>query len=107
MKKHVMLGVKDEYGLCCILRCLLPFDQLSAEDVQSDDFVHDSTNWNGCDRIERTLGILQTEPTGRRIMLNPPVIFCGVDHDMGHEYSWGFTVDEIWELKEDIRETND
>lgn len=104
MKKHTMLGVKDGFKLCCILKCLLPFDQLSDEDVQADDFIHESTNWNGCDRIERTLDLLKAELTGRGIALPHPIIFYGVDHDMGHEYRWQFTVDEIWEIKEERHE---
>ena len=49
MTKHTMLGVNGNY--CCILHCLLPFDELDLDKLESSDFTCDSTNWNGRDTI--------------------------------------------------------
>ena len=44
MNKHTMLGVNGNY--CCILHCLLPFDELDLDKLESSDFTHKSTNWS-------------------------------------------------------------
>lgn len=98
MKKHTMLGVNE--NKCCILECLIGFNNLDINDLTEDDFVHNSTNWNGCDEIERTLTLKGYKPTGHRIALKEPVIFRGSDSDCGNQYPWRFDVNEIWELEE-------
>lgn len=100
MKKHTMLGVNSNTQSCCKLTCLVSFDNLIPEELEENDFVHEATNWNGQDDIDRTLGILNMKQTGKKIVLSKPLQFTGVDHDMGHIYSWRFVVDEIHELVE-------
>lgn len=97
MKKHIMLG-DDSKGNCCILECLLPFDQLIPDEIESSDFKHDATNWGGCDDMKRTLSIKHLTLTGRVIHLNNPIWFCGTDTDMGHSYNWYFNVIDIYEV---------
>lgn len=65
MKHHIFLGIHESRKTACILTCLLPFDQLDANDLSSQDFRHDSTNWNGCDDISRTLKLRNLRLTGR------------------------------------------
>lgn len=96
MEKHIMLGVNGVN--CCILTCLLPFDQLDLPTIASSDFVHDATDWCGCDRIERTMDIHGLKLTGKKIVLEKPIHFRGSDSDHGHEYPWVFTVREIHEV---------
>ena len=105
MKKHIFLGVNSARNTCCILKCLLPFDMLIPSEVEASDFSHSSTNWNGCDSIERTLELENKELTGRKIKLSKPIRFYGVDDDMGHSYSWEVNIDEIHELA-DKKEEN-
>lgn len=103
MKKHFMLGIsnlgKEKY--CCILRCLLSFDKLDVSQIEASDFQHDSTNWGGCDKLNRTIEIGKFELTGNSIHLNSPITFCGADDDMGHRYPWSFEVTDIYEIKEE------
>lgn len=96
MKKHIMLGVN---GInCCILTCLLPFDQLDPSAIEASDFFHDATNWCGCDRIERTLKERSLKLTGKKIVLEKPIHFRGSDSDCGHKYPWMFSAREIHEV---------
>ena len=84
MKHHIFLGIHESRKTTCILTCLLPFDQLDANDLSSQDFRHHSTNWNGSDDISRTLKLSNLRLTGREIILPKPIVFRGVDPDMGH-----------------------
>lgn len=99
MIKYKMLGVNGNGTKCCILNCLLPYSKLDFEHLEVSDFKHDSTNWCGCDDISRTIQLEQFELTGNSVKLKEPLVFRGVDYDMGHEYPWTFTVREICEIK--------
>lgn len=99
MKKHLMLGVNSKTQMCCTLECLLPFEQLDEQNLEEKDFAHGATNWCGQDEIKRTLVIHGAKETGRVIKLDRPLVYSGIDHDMGHEYPWRFHVDEIRELE--------
>lgn len=92
-----MLGVNK--NKCCILTCLIPFNNLIPDEIEVSDFNHDCTNWNGCDDIERTLRFIETKQTGNVIVLDNPIVFRGVDNDWGHSYEWLFEVKEIHELE--------
>ena len=100
MRKDIMLGVNSKSDRCCKLFCIIPFDNLVPSDIEADDFIHDSTNWCGQDEIKRTLGIIKMKQTGKKIVLDEPIVFRGRDYDMGHVYAWQFEVDEIHELEE-------
>ena len=96
MKKYMMLGVN---GLrCCILSCLIPFNNLIPDEIEASDFNHRSTNWCGYDYIGRTLDMIEMKQTGNVIVLDNPIVFQGQDYDWGHSYEWLFTVNEIHEL---------
>lgn len=99
MKHHIFLGIHESRKTACILTCLLPFDQLDANDLSSQDFRHDSTNWNGCDDISRTLKLRNLRLTGREIILPKPIVFRDVDPDMGHHYNWTYPVSIIAETE--------
>lgn len=106
MKKHKYIGyigadnAGTKYG--CILKSPYTLDEFLKEGkVEQDDFIHDATNWNGLDEIERTLELEHLELTGRGLQLVDGVLaFSGEDHDMWHIYPWKVTVKEIWEVKE-------
>ena len=97
MKKHIMLGVNN--NKCCILKCLLPFDALISNKIESSDFENSCSNWCGCDAIDRTLDIIKMKQTGNVIVLDNPIVFQGQDYDWGHSYEWLFEVKEIHELE--------
>lgn len=97
MKKHIMLGVKNKQ-FCCVLECLIPFSGLIQDQIEASDFNHDSTNWGGCDKIQRTIEIKKLKLTGNIITLQSPITFYGEDHDMGHTYPWSFDINEIYEV---------
>lgn len=100
MRKDIMLGVNSKSNRCCKLLCLVPFERIMSSEVEESDFIHDSTNWCGCDEIKRTLKIIKMKQTGKKIVLDKPIVFHGSDYDMGHVYPWQFEVDEIHELEE-------
>lgn len=100
MKKYITLGVNSKSNRCCILLCIVPFNNLVPSELEADDFIHDATNWCGQDEIKRTLGIIEMKQTGKKIVLNKPIVFYGNDDDWGRAYPWQFEVDEIHELKE-------
>lgn len=101
MKKYMMLGVNSNNNKCCELTCLLPFSSLIPSELETSDFIHNATNWGGCDKVERTLDILRMKPTGNKYILVDPIRFHGSDYDCGMSNPWCFKVDEIWELEND------
>ena len=98
MKHYSYLGVNG--NKCCILNTLVSFSTLkeAVNVLEARDFLHSSTNWNGCDDIERTIELKKIILTGEKLILKTPIIFHGIDYDMGHSYNWHFTVKEIWEV---------
>lgn len=100
MKKNIMLGVNSKSNRCCKLFCIVPFNNLIPSEIESDDFIHDATNWCGQDEIKRTLKLIKMKQTGNIIVLDKPIVFHGYDYDWGREYLWHFEVDEIHELEE-------
>ena len=101
MKKYLMLGVNSNNNKCCELKCLLPFSALIPKELEASDFIHNATNWGGCDDISRTLDIHRMKPTGSKYVLVDPIRFHGCDYDCGMSTSWCFKVDEIWEIEEE------
>lgn len=101
MRKNMMLGVNSKSNRCCKLLCLVPFEKIVSSEVEVTDFIHDATNWCGNDEIKRTLKLIKMKQTGKKIVLDKPIVFHGSDYDWGREYPWQFEVDEIHELEED------
>lgn len=98
MKKHTMLGVNGDD--CCLLLCLLKYEDLDFEDLAASDFIHSCTNWSGCDKIKRTLELRKLSLTGNYTELEKPLVFTGSDIDWGKYYPWEFKVKEIFEVQE-------
>ena len=64
-------------------------------DLDESDFIHDSTNWGGCDETKRTLEIENLEVVGKPLFLPHSLVFSGYDYDHGHKYEWEFVVTKI------------
>lgn len=99
MKKNTYIGLDKNGKHCCLLYSHLSYDVINNNlaDLEEDDFVHDCTNWCGCDEVDRTLHAKNLSLTGRKIYLPHNLDFCGYDDDMGHRYSWEFSVSCIAE----------
>ena len=102
MKKNTFLGLDGSGEYCCLLYSHLSYDVISNNlaDLEEDDFTHDSTNWNGCDEVTRTIGIKNLSLTGRKLYLPHTLVFSGEDDDMGHSYGWVFRVSCIAETND-------
>lgn len=98
MTKYAMLGVNDQ-NRCCILNCLVPFEQLKPDQIEKEDFEYSATNWGGNDDIDRTLSISNLSVTGNSIELKEPICVEGIDYDCGHQYPWEFEFSKIYETK--------
>lgn len=99
MKKTRFIGFDKTGNYCCLLKSPLSFEQIKDNlyDLEVDDFIHRSTNWNGCDSLERILTFQGLRLTGRSVDLPQELVFEGEDHDMGHSYQWSFSVTRIAE----------
>lgn len=97
MNKNVFLGLDKSGKYCCLLKTLASMEMIknNLAELDESDFVHDSTNWNGCDETERTLEIKNLEIVGKPLFLPHALIFSGYDYDHGHEYQWEFAVTKI------------
>ncbi len=101
MKKQVFLGIDKNQERCCLLYSLVDFNFLKSHknDLESNDFTHASTNWCGCDKIERTMEIKNFKKIVKWFELPQPLVFSGSDYDYGNSYSWEFSVKYIAEVK--------
>ena len=101
MRKHVYVGLRG--NMACMLESIADFDYLESHsaELEESDFVHSSTNWHGCDTLERLLSLNNLHVTGRALMPGRPLVFCGVDYDHGHEDGWSFRVNMIHEAYRD------
>ena len=99
MKSYPMLGVNSKSNDFCKLLSLIPFDNLTSSNIEAEDFLHDSSSWCGLDRIKTTLKIMKMKQTGKKIVLDKPIVFHGSDYNWGRETRWSFEVNEIHELE--------
>lgn len=109
MKEYTYLG-RTRNGACCILKSLLPKNEIIANalELKPRHFVHSSTNWGGCDDFDRVCEKKHLKATGEELDLSKnPLTFKGVDHDMGHEYSWQISVERIAFCEEDEQGVRD
>lgn len=94
-KKLVAIGVNRKTQKCTCIYCCATFEQLKENYALYDKEYH-STNWAGCDDIERTLEINNIKLTGNEFAQYEEI--KGVDHDWGHIYDWCFTFDTVREV---------
>lgn len=103
IKEYTYLG-RTRNGACCILKSTLPKNEIivNALELKPIHFVHSSTNWGGCDDFNRVCELKHLKITGEELDLSKnPLVFQGVDYDMGHEYSWQISVERITFCEED------
>lgn len=100
MNKNVFIGLDESGKYCCILKTLASMEMIknNLDDLEDDDFVHDSTNWLGRDETERTLEIKNLEIAGKPLFLPHALVFSGRDEDY-HGYEWEFVVTTICATK--------
>lgn len=100
MDKNLFIGFDESGKYCCLLKTLASMEMIknNLADLEEDDFVHDSTNWRGCDKTERTLKIMDLEIAGKPLFLPHALVFSGFDYD-DPEYAWEFVVTKICATK--------
>ena len=103
MKKHMYLGLDKDIRNCIVLVTPYSFSELEKdkEHITTSDFTsYYGTNWCGHDDLVRTCNILDISIKDDDVIyLDKPIVFTGVDDDMGHEYPWRFEVDSIVEVR--------
>lgn len=94
-KSVTVIGLNDNMKSACILSVEgIDWDWLqeNANIAHLINFRHKCTNWSGRDTLDSTLKKGEFSLTGEEIHLEKPIVFTGVDYDMGHEYGWVFNV---------------
>lgn len=101
MKKHTFVGITST-GKACKLDSAYDFNQLkeNTDQIERQDFIHDSSNWSGCDDVDRALKIFKVKMTSDHIHLNTPIEISGCDYDCGHSYPWSITITDIYNTEE-------
>lgn len=102
MKKIIYVGICKD-GKACILKSFACFEKIAAEinDIEASDFVHEATNWGGCDKLDRVLNMREIKLTGRSVNLPTPIKFYGIDQDTNSDFEWSIEVTELREAKEE------
>ena len=95
--KIVALGVNSKTGKCCIIKSKASYDMLK-ENYDLYKVQYDSTNWCGCDDVERTLGLRNIKLTDKSF--NHKETVRGSDYDHGHDYPWTFKFDIVYEVED-------
>lgn len=95
--RYIYIGVTTK-GKGTILESDLSPEQVvkrnDKEVLSSLSFTDHSTNWSGCDDIERICDIKNIKLVDS-IKLTKPLKFYGSDYDSGHTYNWSIQVVEI------------
>ena len=94
--KIVALGVNSETNKCCIIKSNASYKMLE-ENYDLYKVEYDSTNWCGCDKLERTLELRKIKLTGNKF--NHKETVRGTDYDCGYDYPWTFKFDKIYEVE--------
>ena len=95
--KIVALAVNSSSNRCQYIESMATFDELK-NDFALYNKNFNSTNWCGCDTVERTCREKHLLLTGREFKQS--IHNSGEDNDMGHSYYWEFNADIIREVKE-------
>lgn len=92
----VALAINTKDNKCCLIYSLANFDMLR-DNFSLYNVKFDSTNWGGCDELDRTLEKKNIELTGKYFLKSDEI--SGSDYDWGHEYPWTFKYDKIVEVR--------
>ena len=95
--KIVALGVNSKTGKCCVIKSKASYKMLK-ENYNLYKVEYDSTNWCGCDDVERTLGLRNIKLTNKSF--NHKETVRGTDYDHGHDYPWTFKFDIVYEVED-------
>ena len=95
--KIVALGVNSKTGKCCVIKSKASYKMLK-ENYDLYKVEYDSTNWCGCDDVERTLGLRKIKLTDKSF--NHKETVRGTDYDHGHDYPWTFKFDIVYEVED-------
>ena len=95
--KIVALGVNSKTGKCCVIKSKASYKMLK-ENYDLYKVEYDSTNWCGCDDVERTLGLRNIKLTDKSF--NHKETVRGTDYDHGHDYPWTFKFDIVYEVED-------
>ena len=95
--KIVALGVNSKTGKCCIIKSNASYKMLK-ENYDLYKVEYYSTNWCGCDDVERTLGLGNIKLTDKSFKHKETV--SGTDYDHGHDYPWTFKFDIVYEVED-------
>ena len=95
--KIVALGVNSKTGKCCVIKSKASYKMLK-ENYDLYKVEYDSTNWCGCDDVERTLGLRKIKLTDKSF--NHKETVSGTDYDHGHDYPWTFKFDIVYEVED-------
>ena len=95
--KIVALGVNSKTGKCCVIKSKASYKMLK-ENYDLYQVEYDSTNWCGCDDVERTLGLRKIKLTDKSF--NHKETVSGTDYDHGHDYPWTFKFDIVYEVED-------
>ena len=95
--KTVALGVNSKTGKCCVIKSKASYKMLK-ENYDLYKVEYDSTNWCGCDDVERTLGLRNIKLTDKSF--NHKETVRGTDYDHGHDYPWTFKFDIVYEVED-------
>lgn len=95
--RYMYLGITPNNKAIILESDLSPEQIVNRNDLGilfGNSFTYYSTNWGGCDDINRVCQLKKIEITDI-ILLDEPLTFYGSDYDWGHEYDWSVVVDEI------------
>ena len=88
---------------CSVLKSNLSFEELNKKEkegsLHSSDFQSCfGTDWNGIDKLERTLRLIPFRRTGRVIRTRDKLCFHGHDQDMWYVRDWTVSYDTFCEM---------
>ena len=101
MKHYHYLGCYG--GYCCVIESLIRLTEENSAEVLPFCKIH-STNWGGCDNIDRTCEKENLEIVGDYIYLTESYTYMYEDNDNGHRWVGNFRFNKLQEV---TRHSND
>lgn len=95
MKHYHYLGCFG--GYCCVIESLVQITEENSAEVLPFCKIS-STNWGGCDKIERTLEKENLEFVGDCITLRESYAYMYEDYDNGHRLVGNFRFNRVREV---------